>query len=328
MRRRDGCSCLRAVRGRYYTGDLILIVVVTGIVVLSTVGPHNVYTAFTTVRSSLASLLGVPEYDSADSTFLACTLAEPVSSHRNRIDSSQCKGFPEPPFGSYLTLNASADSAETYYGRYDQPVPFRRVVDEIDGKARKREASRTAIVLRAWDQFSWTDDDVRNVRSLISEVSLLGEDYSVYILLQIKDDVAPGQELETAKLRLIPGEFANITEAWTTLDSQNAYPAVGEHQFYYHAFMALQMFADRHQEFDYYWNWEMDVRFTGRYNSLFPSLSTWAEQQPDDGLWRRNTRFFMPSVHGSFDDFTKSTIASTADFPEASPWITDTFEGA
>lgn len=95
---------------------------------------------------------------------------------------------------------------------------------------RNREAPRTAIVLRAWDQFSWTDDDICNVRALISEVSLLGDDYSVYILLQIKDDVAPGQELETAKFRLIPAEFANITEAWTTSDSQNAYPAVGEYQ--------------------------------------------------------------------------------------------------
>lgn len=92
--------------------------------------------------------------------------------------------------------------------------------------------------------------------------------------------------------------------------------------------MALQMFADRHQEFDYYWNWEMDVRFTGRYNSLFPSLSAWAEQQPAKGLWRRNTRFYIPSVHGSFENFTESTMASTADFPEASPWIADTLKEA
>ena len=68
------------------------------------------------------------------------------------------------------------------------------------------------------------------MRALVSELSLLSDDYSVYILLQIKDDIAPGQDLETAKLRLIPAEFANIIEAWTTSDSQNAYPAVGEHQ--------------------------------------------------------------------------------------------------
>lgn len=92
MTRRVGSSCLRARRGRHYTRDLILIIVVTGIVVLSIVGPHNVYTAFTTARGSLASLLGVPEYGSADSTFLACTTAEPGSSHWNRINSTQCKG--------------------------------------------------------------------------------------------------------------------------------------------------------------------------------------------------------------------------------------------
>ena len=85
-------------------------------------------------------------------------------------------------------------------------------------------------MLRAWDQFSWTEDDVRNVRALISEVSLLGHDYSVYILLQIKDDVVQEQELELAKLRFVPTEFANITEAWTTSDSQNAYPEVGRYQ--------------------------------------------------------------------------------------------------
>lgn len=110
-------------------------------------------------------------------------------------------------------------------------MPLGRGFNEIDGKARKRGVRRTAIVLRAWDQFLWTDDDIRNVRALISEVFLLGNDYSVHILLQIKGYVAPGQDLETAKGRLIPAEFANITEAWTTSDSQNAYPAVGEYQY-------------------------------------------------------------------------------------------------
>lgn len=126
-------------------------------------------------------------------------------------------------------MNASLDSAETYFGRYNQPVAVRRGLDD-NGKARTQEAPRTAIVLRAWDQFSWTDDDIRNVQALISEVLLLGNDYSVYILLQIKDDTAPASELETTKMRLVPAEFANITEAWTTSDSQNAYPAVGDYE--------------------------------------------------------------------------------------------------
>ncbi|KAK4507196.1 hypothetical protein PRZ48_000931 [Zasmidium cellare] len=132
-----------------------------------------------------------------------------------------------PPFGSYLTLNASPDSAITYSARYDHSIPLERGFNEVDEQARSHKAPRTAIVLRAWDQFAWTDDDIRNVRALISEVSVLGDEYCVYILIQIPHDVAPGQELERHE---IPAEFANITETWTTLDSQNAYPAVGEYQ--------------------------------------------------------------------------------------------------
>lgn len=105
-----------------------------------------------------------------------------------------------------------------------------RSFDDINGRIRKTEAPRTAIVLRAWDQFSWTEDDIRNVRALISELSFLGDDYSVYILLQIEDDGGREQELEKAISRLVPAEFANITEAWTTSDSQRAYNAVGEYQ--------------------------------------------------------------------------------------------------
>ena len=89
MTPRVGSSCLRAARGRPYTRDLILIIVVTGIVALSIVGPQNVYTAVTTAGGSLTSLL---EYDSADSTFLACATAGPGSSHWNRMNSTQCKG--------------------------------------------------------------------------------------------------------------------------------------------------------------------------------------------------------------------------------------------
>ena len=88
------------------------------------------------------------------------------------------------------------------------------------------------------------------------------------------------------------------------LPHRNKHVADAARRFYYHAFMALQLFAERHAAYDYFWNWEMDVRFTGPYHSLFPSLATWGESQPSDGLWQRNTHFYIPSVHGSFDDFT------------------------
>lgn len=105
-----------------------------------------------------------------------------------------------------------------------------------------------------------------------------------------------------------------------TVTTDQRHVADAGRRFYYHTFMALQLFAERHTSYDYFWNWEMDVRFTGPYHSLFPSLATWGKSQPSDGLWQRNTHFYIPSVHGSFDDFTDLSMSSTLGFPNPKPW--------
>jgi len=76
-------------------------------------------------------------------------------------------------------------------------------------------------------------------------------------------------------------------------------------------FMPLQLFASRHPEFDFFWNWEMDVRYTGHYHQLFSSVSTWAKDQTESGLWERNKRFYISSVHGSYETFAKSISGSS-----------------
>ena len=58
--------------------------------------------------------------------------------------------------------------------------------------------------------------------------------------------------------------------------------------------MALQLFASRHPEFDYFWNWEMDVRYTGNYRDLLSGLTEWAATQPRSGIWDHNKKFFIP----------------------------------
>lgn len=74
--------------------------------------------------------------------------------------------------------------------------------------------------------------------------------------------------------------------------------------------MPLQLFAARHPEIDYFWNWEMDVRYTGHYYDLFSSLTDWARTQPRSGLWERNKRFYIPSVHGTYNDLMESVMES------------------
>ena len=72
---------------------------------------------------------------------------------------------------------------------------------------------------------------------------------------------------------------------------------------YRSTFMPMQYFAHKHPEYDFYWHWEMDVRYTGHYYELFDKTGTWAKEQPRKGLWERNARFYVPSEHGSWEDF-------------------------
>ena len=64
--------------------------------------------------------------------------------------------------------------------------------------------------------------------------------------------------------------------------------------------LPVQWFAQSHPNFDFYWNWEMDVRFTGHHYQLTEQLGAWAKQQPRKGLWERNSRFYIPAFHSDF----------------------------
>lgn len=67
--------------------------------------------------------------------------------------------------------------------------------------------------------------------------------------------------------------------------------------------MPMGYFAHKHPEYDFFWHWEMDVRYTGHFYELFTKVSEWAKQQPRKGLWERNARFYVPKVHGTWEDF-------------------------
>jgi hypothetical protein len=80
--------------------------------------------------------------------------------------------------------------------------------------------------------------------------------------------------------------------------------------------MSLQLFAERHPEYDFFWNWEMDVRYTADYQTLFPAVASWADKQPHEGLWQRNTRFPILSNSQSLAELERSSAA----MPVSRPW--------
>ncbi|KAF2161547.1 hypothetical protein M409DRAFT_58946 [Zasmidium cellare ATCC 36951] len=113
---------------------------------------------------------------------------------------------------------------------------------------------------------------------------------------------------------------------WTPDDVQHLRSMISElselgGNFYYHAFMALQLFAARHPEYDHFWNWEMDVRYTGRYTDLFPAVAAWSSSQPKAGLWQRNTRFFVPGKTPSSNSTFTTGDTTGSEFPSPTPWV-------
>ncbi|MCJ1480288.1 hypothetical protein MMC06_000443 [Schaereria dolodes] len=188
----------------------------------------------------------------------------------------------------------------------------------------KKLLPRTAVVIRTWWDLHYTPEDILYLRSLISELSLLsGGEYTVHFLVHVKDDNAPIWADQGVYDRVLnnalPEEFHGMGTLWSERQMGLIYGGLAEsffrnlpvHGVYRSSFMPLQYFAYQHPEYDHFWNWEMDVRYTGHWYHLFDSLRTFAVQQPRKGLWERNGRFYVPSVHGTWEDFKQMVRVQT-----------------
>jgi hypothetical protein len=133
--------------------------------------------------------------------------------------------------------------------------------------------------------------------------------------VQVKDDnAAIWSDDETYERILrdsLPEEFRGMGILWSERQMGLMYGGLEEtfmrdlpvHGVYRSTFMPMQYFAYQHPEYHYFWNWEMDIRYTGHWYHLVDSVTKWAKEQPRKGLWERNGRFYIPSEHGSWEDF-------------------------
>ncbi|KAL4964577.1 DUF3405 domain-containing protein [Aspergillus stella-maris] len=188
----------------------------------------------------------------------------------------------------------------------------------------QKRLPRTAVVIRTWHDYQYTSEDILYLRSIISELSLLsGGEYIVHFLIHVKDtnlQIWADDETYDRVLRdALPEEFRGMGTLWSEQQMSVVYAGMEEtwardlsvHGVYRSTFMPMQYFSYRHPKYDYYWNWEMDARYTGHWYHLFDKVVNWARQQPRRGLWERNARFYVPSVHGSWDDFRQMVRVQT-----------------
>jgi hypothetical protein len=168
--------------------------------------------------------------------------------------------------------------------------------------------SRTALLLRAYSGKKYTENDKQNIRSLVSELSLRsGGEYQVFLLVQIKNGLPFTEESLHADL---PKEFWDMAVPWNDEQMSELYPLIPPEVNNVHQsqWFSVQKFALDYPEFDFYWNWELDSRFTGHHYDLLERLSAFAYKQPRKGLWERNERYYIPSVHGHYDTTFRSMV--------------------
>lgn len=187
----------------------------------------------------------------------------------------------------------------------------------LDGK---QKIGRIAVVIRTYIGFQWTHLTILNFRALISELSLRsGGEYDVHFLLHVKDNSIPiwadGETVQDILDIHMPAEFHSITTLWSEDQMRLLYPGYWGEPFenpsmsdvygvYRSAHMPLQHFAMMHTEYEHFWNWEMDMRYSGNYYELFDRVSTWAKKQSREEMWERAERYYIPEFHGSWEDFT------------------------
>ncbi|KAF2721080.1 hypothetical protein K431DRAFT_285127 [Polychaeton citri CBS 116435] len=171
---------------------------------------------------------------------------------------------------------------------------------------------RTALLIRTWENYTYTDNDVQAIRSLITDLSLgSGGEYQVFLFVNMKSEELDfwndKSVYEKVVRQQVPKEFWDIAVLWNEQVCKEWYPKVGDWQVYWHQFMPLQWFSKVHPEFEYIWNWETDARFTGNHYQFLEAVSNFSRYAPRKYMWERSQRFYFPAAHGSYENWLNDT---------------------
>ncbi|KAF2727840.1 hypothetical protein EJ04DRAFT_593844 [Polyplosphaeria fusca] len=194
------------------------------------------------------------------------------------------------------------------------PTDTSRSNMESRASGQQRYHHRTAVLIRAWTGYKYEENDITAIRAMVSELSLQsGGEYQVFLYVHVKDRnkaIFDDPNLYEQTLRdNVPEELRGIAILWSESIFPKWYPNVMDWQVYWQQFMCLQWFSLTHPEFDYIWNWETDARYTGHHYHFFEKISEFADKQPRKLLWERNKRYYLPSIHGSYQTFVEETHA-------------------
>lgn len=213
----------------------------------------------------------------------------------------------------YSTVRWADAQRQCIHARFKE-----RQVSDVDDalRAPTTPGVRTAVLIRTDTHHNYGAEDILNLRSVISELSLAsGGRYEIHFLIRVLDESLPiwsDEETYQKVLEMsLPAEFHGMGTLWSEKQMSLIYNGLedsrpGEQIVQSNErgkFMPLQFFAQKHPQFDFFWNWDITVRYTGHLYMLLEESSAWASQQPRKYLWERSGRYYVPSEHGSWDEF-------------------------
>lgn len=114
---------------------------------------------------------------------------------------------------------------------------FRLVRDDHKINVPKTKTGRQAIVLRTWEGYDYTPEDLWNIRSIITEASLLTNgQFTVVLLVDVKREDGAGIHEDDGFYRqvveeTVPKEFWDIAVLFHKSLQESWYPKIGEYKY-------------------------------------------------------------------------------------------------
>jgi len=185
--------------------------------------------------------------------------------------------------------------------------------------------------MRSYEGYPWREDDILNMRALISELSLNNPNtpYDIRILVEVKGRHLAVFTSEWDRLKVlrssVPREFWGLVELWTEDEMCALYPGLAgkflnemfPQSSYRACLMALQKFYLDHPEYDYVYNWEMDVRYIGNYLEFMEGIEDYARKEALHVGMDKYDTWFVRNVTASESNWADNTSIHTGRGEEA-----------
>lgn len=175
------------------------------------------------------------------------------------------------------------------------------------------QTGRTAIVLRAWSTYKYQPEDLWNIRSLITETSLAtGGQFAVILLVDVKDEelgrkIHIDAEIYNEVLQAsVPEELRGLAVLFHESLQVDWYPQVGTYEAIWQIMQPLQLLSHFYPEFDHFWQFELDARFTGNVGEMLTKFHNFGKSQPYKQAAERASWTYMEELHGSYEKFSES----------------------